>query len=160
MLRAASEGARTGALPGHADQEARSAGRFDGAGAVPRTRALAGQLRPVLGGAERAGGQAGGDASDDRRAAAGPRVWPGAIAPGGGAGAGTGMFKRGVGPVSPVRHEPGAAGGGRGELAAGGGGGGEFEMLKRGGGPLSQEGKEPGGAAASRGSGYRGTEPV
>src|ERR1039457_1924950 len=113
MLRAASEGARTGALPGHADQEARSAGRFDGAGAVPRTRTLAGQLRPVLGCAERTGGKAGGDASDDRRAAAGPRVWPGTIAPCGGTGAGTGMFERGVGPLSPEWHEPGAAAGSR-----------------------------------------------
>src|SRR5450755_4409536 len=110
MLRAALEGAGTGTLSGHANQEARSAGRFDGAGAVPRTRALAGQLRPVLGGAERAGGQAGGDASDDRRAATGPRVWPGTIAPG----AGTGMCKRGVGPLSPERHEPGGAAGSRG----------------------------------------------
>src|SRR5450756_622736 len=114
MLRAASEGAGTGTLSGHADQEARSAARFDGSGAVPRTRALAGQLRPVLGRAERAGGQAGGDASDDRRAATGPRVWPGAIAPGGGAGAEAGMFQRGVGALSPERHEPGAAAGSRG----------------------------------------------
>src|SRR6266511_3505724 len=114
MLRAASEGAGTGTLSGHVNPKAWSAGRFDGAGAVPRTRALAGQLRPVLGGAERAGGQAGGDASHDRRAATGPRVWPGTIAPGGGAGAGTGMCQRGVGALSAERHEPGAAAGSRG----------------------------------------------
>ena len=76
--------------------KAGSPGRLDGAGAMPRTRTLAGQLRPVLGGAETAGGQAGGNASHDRRSTAGPRAWRRTSAASRGRGVGTGLFEWGA----------------------------------------------------------------
>ena len=63
--------------------------------------------------AEGAGGQAGRDASDDRRSAAGPRAWRGAGAASGGRGAGTGLFERRGDPLSAERQQPGAAANGQ-----------------------------------------------
>ena len=70
LLRPASGDPRPGALPGRAGAQAGRAGRQQAAGAVARARPLAGQLRPVLAGADRAAWAAGRDQGDDRAAAA------------------------------------------------------------------------------------------
>src|ERR1700689_675652 len=52
LFRPTTEGIEPGALPGCADKEARGFGGFDAVGAVAGPRALASELRSLLGGAE------------------------------------------------------------------------------------------------------------
>src|SRR5271169_598836 len=75
LFQPTTEGTELGALPGGADEEARSFGGFDTVGAVAGTRALAGELRSFLGGAAATTRETRRHPSHDRGAAAGPSVW-------------------------------------------------------------------------------------
>src|SRR6202451_3587916 len=74
LFPATAEDSEPGALPGRADKEAWSFCGFDPAGTVAGTRALAGELRLLLGGAAATPRKTRGNPSHDRGAAAGPSV--------------------------------------------------------------------------------------
>src|ERR1700683_1513432 len=74
LFPATAEDSEPGALPGRADKEAWSFCGFDPAGTVAGTRAVAGELRLLLGGAAATPRKTRGNPSHDRGAAAGPSV--------------------------------------------------------------------------------------
>src|ERR1700732_3337913 len=92
LFQPTAEGIELGALLGRADEEARGFRRFDTAGAVADTGALAGELRSFLGGAAATPRQTSRNPSHDRGAAAGPSVWLSSAEGSAGKGSGSELF--------------------------------------------------------------------
>src|SRR6202051_5388240 len=92
LFQPTAEGTELGALLGRADEEARGFRRFDTAGAVAGTGALAGELRSFLGGAAATPRETRWNPSHDRGAAAGPSVWLSSAEGSAGKGSGSELF--------------------------------------------------------------------